>query len=623
VTSGALLGRYSAGSGVVQELTLGSGLSLNTSTGVLSATATGSLTGTGAAGYVPYWSSSTALAYDNTAGGQFFWDATNHRLGIGLAAPTQALDVFGKITGNAFIVKPVTGAAIPANGAPTASNFTNMIVAFAATSCPANWTPYVAAYGRFLRGIDPTGATTVDPRGTVAPGTQQADAFQGHNHDMNRAFADNGNGNSNPFWASSGNTLNDASIGHATVLGPTNDGTHGSPRTASETRPVNVAVIFCQYTGTGMGGGASALSGLTDVDTTGIASGKVLAYNGTKWVPTTASGGSSSSGTAGYVQFSGGSGAFASDSTSGGQLFWDATNHRLGIGTAGPGYALDIQQSSNTTVQLMGTTSTVRGGMSVDTPVAAAFYSGSYSNAPYVFGTNNAERMRIAASGNVGIGTASPTFRLDVAGNARMGSQVEIPGATAGGWPLLGFNAFYDGNGSGGWTNTGTGYSAVVETMQDNGRMAFLTNGTSQTAGASFGLNERVSILQNGNVGIGTATPAYPLDVVGIVQATAYYHSSDERLKTNITPIDDPFALLRTIRGVHFIWRKDGKPSYGVIAQDVEKSMPEAVSEGTGGMKSVEYDQIIGPLVTAVKALDARNEALERRVRELEAHEGR
>jgi hypothetical protein len=50
--------------------------------------------GTGSAGYVPYWTSSTNIGSDQTSGGQFFWDSTNHRLGIGTTVPTTTLDVF-------------------------------------------------------------------------------------------------------------------------------------------------------------------------------------------------------------------------------------------------------------------------------------------------------------------------------------------------------------------------------------------------------------------------------------------------------------------------------------------------------------------------------------------------
>ncbi|NTW90069.1 MAG: hypothetical protein HGB37_04155, partial [Candidatus Moranbacteria bacterium] len=52
-------------------------------------------TGTGAAGYIPYWSSSSALTYDSDG---FFWDATNNRLGIGTTSPTYQFDIKGTST---------------------------------------------------------------------------------------------------------------------------------------------------------------------------------------------------------------------------------------------------------------------------------------------------------------------------------------------------------------------------------------------------------------------------------------------------------------------------------------------------------------------------------------------
>lgn len=93
---------------------------------------------------------------------------------------------------------------------------------------------------------------------------------------------------------------------------------------------------------------------------------------------------------------------------------------------------------------------------------------------------------------------------------------------------------------------------------------------------------------------------------------TAFYQSSDRALKSNISPISDPFALLEGIEGKHYIWKKSQKPAYGVIAQDVEKVMPEAVRTTDNGTKTVEYSQLIAPMLEAIKEL-------EKRVRQLEA----
>lgn len=106
--------------------------------------------------------------------------------------------------------------------------------------------------------------------------------------------------------------------------------------------------------------------------------------------------------------------------------------------------------------------------------------------------------------------------------------------------------------------------------------------------------------------------------LVGNLTATAYLHSSDARLKTDIATIEDPMALLNGLRGVSYKWKEDGKPAYGFIAQEVERVVPDAVNTDERGMKSVEYDQIIAPLVEAVKAQQAQIEELKAEQQQIE-----
>ena len=86
---------------------------------------------------------------------------------------------------------------------------------------------------------------------------------------------------------------------------------------------------------------------------------------------------------------------------------------------------------------------------------------------------------------------------------------------------------------------------------------------------------------------------------------TAY---SDERLKTNIRTIDGALDKVDKLRGVYF--DKDGKAGLGVIAQEVEKVLPEVVLEGE--YKSVAYGNIVGVLIEAIKELKAEIEELKR-----------
>ncbi len=86
----------------------------------------------------------------------------------------------------------------------------------------------------------------------------------------------------------------------------------------------------------------------------------------------------------------------------------------------------------------------------------------------------------------------------------------------------------------------------------------------------------------------------------GNMNAAGYFHNSDQRLKENIQT-SRGLEIVEKLRGVTFDWKKDGTPSSGVIAQEVEKVMPSAVQSTREGIKMVEYDQLIAPLIEAVK----------------------
>lgn len=86
--------------------------------------------------------------------------------------------------------------------------------------------------------------------------------------------------------------------------------------------------------------------------------------------------------------------------------------------------------------------------------------------------------------------------------------------------------------------------------------------------------------------------------------------NSDERLKENIRPVIDEATTLndKDIRLVQFDWKDNGKHSYGVIAQEVEKNYPELVYENKDGLKSVSYSEI---LVIKIAQLENKLKQLE------------
>jgi len=107
----------------------------------------------------------------------------------------------------------------------------------------------------------------------------------------------------------------------------------------------------------------------------------------------------------------------------------------------------------------------------------------------------------------------------------------------------------------------------------------------------------------------------------GAVTAKSYDNLSDRQLKENIRRIGG-LEVVENLRGVSYDWKNSGEGSAGVIAQEVEKILPSAVRENTDGMKTVEYDQLIAPLIEAVKALKTQKDeeitALDDRIRALE-----
>lgn len=104
----------------------------------------------------------------------------------------------------------------------------------------------------------------------------------------------------------------------------------------------------------------------------------------------------------------------------------------------------------------------------------------------------------------------------------------------------------------------------------------------------------------------------------GNVYAAGYFHTSDARLKENIRPVAG-LDIVKKLSGVLFNWKDSGKEAAGVVAQDVEKIFPEAVIIDSEGIKAVDYDALIAPLIEAVKEQQLEIDALKAEVETLKA----
>ena len=144
----------------------------------------------------------------------------------------------------------------------------------------------------------------------------------------------------------------------------------------------------------------------------------------------------------------------------------------------------------------------------------------------------------------------------------------------------------------------------------------------------STNATERMRIAGNGNIGIGTTTPEYTLDVNGIIRGSNVTVPSDIRYKTNITPIDSALLKVSKLKGVYFDFNRSAYPKknfpegkqIGLIAQDVEKVLPEVVTTDKEGYKSISYDKITALLIEAIKEQQEEISQLKKEIAVLKAN---
>jgi hypothetical protein len=224
----------------------------------------------------------------------------------------------------------------------------------------------------------------------------------------------------------------------------------------------------------------------------------------------------------------------------------------------------------------------------------AAGIRGTGSYVPLTFYTGGSERVRIDTSGNVGIGTTAPSGNFQVsAANVRV--RFSNTSATASTFAF------------------GADSSLVWLGSETNADFYFITNNT-----------EKMRIKAGGEVyiaGTGDQGP-YNLQVngTGIWAAGAYTNGSDERLKDDITTLNDGLNVVSQLRPVTFKYKpdysRDQNVQTGFIAQELQaalegKNYLEGIVHAGPEYLNVAYQNIIPILVKAIQELEAKVAALE------------
>jgi hypothetical protein len=363
--------------------------------------------------------------------------------------------------------------------------------------------------------------------------------------------------------------------------------------------------------------------------------------------------------TTGAVPFSDANGKITMDAT---KLYWDNTNKRLGIGTNAPTYPLEIKGSDpfavfNTTGSFAGFRFQING---VDRYTAALNSSGHQIYSRFnSSGVWQGDTMALFSSGNVAIGTTTDAgFRLDVNGTARVNNNFTagtltsgvsgIANITAGDINIQSYgtnnawladNAIYNS----GFKRVNAGYASLFYFNGEEGQFRFgstdvagsaITNGTSgygvvalkTNIDGSFAVGDMTNVARTytgakffvngltGNVGVGTITPSYKLDVNG----TGRFQGTDLVLtgsnsggnpvristtNTDSTGVADAFFF--NSAGNYFGAQMYGTTATGTFANVTNANLAKFV---TNASNFVIGTQGASPIVFAVNALAASGE---------------
>jgi hypothetical protein len=117
--------------------------------------------------------------------------------------------------------------------------------------------------------------------------------------------------------------------------------------------------------------------------------------------------------------------------------------------------------------------------------------------------------------------------------------------------------------------------------------------------------------IYSGSLAVGNIVPSATVGRIDASNDIVAYSTSDINFKENITPINNALEKINKIGGYEFDWKQNedlikfhgfSGHDIGVIAQEIEKVLPEVVTTRDNGYKAVKYEKIIPLLIEAIKA---------------------
>jgi hypothetical protein len=260
-------------------------------------------------------------------------------------------------------------------------------------------------------------------------------------------------------------------------------------------------------------------------------------------------------------------------------------------------------------------------------------------------GTNSVLNVRQLSTGTVAeFGTASDTERvlIEAGGNILADGNISGSSTSTGSFGALNIDgghftsASLASGGGGAVSAVSSGANNRIATFSSADALLGETYLTWDGSTLSVG-NTNATLSVNGNIravganktisGSATSTGSFGcVESAGAIRAgddVIAFHSSDERLKNNITIIENPIDKVKQLRGIEYEWNElqhnypSGSKDSGIIAQDVQRVLPQIVKEKRDGYLGVRHDRLVGLLIESVKEQQEQIDELKKKVEEL------
>jgi len=307
------------------------------------------------------------------------------------------------------------------------------------------------------------------------------------------------------------------------------------------------------------------------------------------------------------IQYASGSNQFG-NSADDNQVFTGSVKINGPVTTNNKVFATNFTGSSYTgsfSGSLLADNGVLSSSAQIATDISGSFTSTSASAASSITSLNNVTSSFVTNSNTASFAiTGSNTFVGDqiVSGALEATGVLTLPG-------IANVSASIEA------ATSGSGISSLV--VDASPQLGGNLDLNSRNITGSGGINISGNIVTTGSAHFsGSVTASGNMFIDGLISASGdiiAFASSDERLKDNVTPIGSAIDKINQIGGYEFDWNSDSEHSghdVGVIAQEIEKVLPEVVAQRKNGYLAVRYEKIVALLIQAVKEQQLQIEEL-------------